>query len=202
MAKKIPYSKWKKIATENVEEPKEIEFQLGEEVVTVLVTPRIPYTNMMVMLGMIVEQCAPVKDGYRYDENTPDQVIDLHRVPHLEYLNGVYRANVLSFYTNLDFGSDKATMDAIWEFAGNDEIYDRIRSNIQDDIYSLYEIAYKRLSDMVDPMRKLAGRINGFLDTIASDEMKAVLDAIAKIQENSEILGLPPEEAIRVVTGG
>lgn len=163
---KVKFSDWQKIVKANVADPAIVEFDVGEEVISVEVQRHVALSDRVSIVNTVVGACQPLPTDYVYDANTSESTVDAHRKVALEYLEPVFRATVLRYYTNLDFSAKSADLEAIWELAGNDDIYNKLTMPIEDKLYELYDSCYTALEKRMGACEELAGRVLNVLDQI------------------------------------
>lgn len=183
---KVKFGDWQKIIKAYTEEPSVVEFQVGEqEFVSVEVQPRISLTDRIALVNTVVNSCCPLPFDYEYDESTPASTVDAHRKPSIEYIEPVFRATVLQYYTNLDFSAKKADLETIWELAGNDKFYTRITKEIKDELWSLEEDIFNKLKAKMGNREELAGRVLNLLNRIETviprKAMEEFMEALANV---------------------
>lgn len=188
---KVKYSDWQKIIKAHSGKPEVVEFVVGGgDVVTVEVSPHISLTDRIALVNTVVDSCRPLPLGYEYDENTPDSTVDAHRKPAMEYLEPVFRASVLRYYTNLDFSAKQADLDSIWALAGNEDFYEKITDKIEDDLWQMRDDAYIKLKTVAGNREELAGRVLNLLDRIEAALPKNIMSEINSIIEKASDIDL------------
>lgn len=206
MARKIAYSKWKKIVKANQPDPIMISIPIGEDAIEIEVKRTIPITEQMELVNLGCILCGAgdsvniVSDGV--DPETKevfDAIRALDIEPSAKNIDYVFRRLVCEYYTNLDFSDERATADEVWHLIGNEDIYEQITSNIKDDIWNLEYMIRDEVSYSADPVRRLAARINTFLDELNIKDTIDKLGELADLQEQAEELEVPFK---RVISSG
>jgi len=199
---KVKFGDWQKITKAYADEPSVIEFQVGEhEFVPVEVQPRISLTDRIALVNTVVDSCCPLPFDYEYDENTPAGTVDAHRKPSIEYIEPVFRATVLQYYTNLDFSAKKADLEAIWELAGNNEFYTKITKEIKDELWSMEEDIFNKLKARMGNREELAGRVLNLLNRIEAAMPRKVADEFLDVLGQADRLGLNQAEILHLLGG-
>lgn len=183
----VKYTKWKKIIDANKKAAVDVFFPVKDGDIVVSVKPRIPYTEQMEMVGLVVAACSPANNII---ENENADSVNSKRNVTDRYLEGVWRLMVLTYYTNLDFSDQRATTDTIWDLAGDNEFYDKITEVIDDRLWELYDLAYREIELRRQPTQRLASRILGFLEKVDAVIPKDWQEELNKLISDSDRLGV------------
>ena len=164
---KVKFTDWQKVIKAKAEAPATVEFQAGGEIIAVEVKRRLPLSELLSIVNTVVDACCPLPEWYEYDEEaTATTTVDAHRKVAIEYMEPVLRATILDHYTNLDFSSKSAGLEAIWELAGDDGFYRQITDCIHDDLYGLRADIERKLEEKQGAREELARRVLNAFDRI------------------------------------
>lgn len=183
----VKYTKWKKIVDANKKSAVDVCFPVKDGDVVVSVKPRIPYTEQMEMVGLVVAACSPANNSI---ENENADSVNSKRNATDRYLEGVWRLMVLTYYTNLDFSDQRVTTDLIWDLAGDDEVYSKITEVIDDCLWALYDSAYDEIKLRRQPTHRLASRVLGFFEKLDAVLPSGWQEELNKLISDSEGLGV------------
>lgn len=191
--RKVKYTAWKKIVDANKKDAVSVSFPVKDGEIIIDVNPRIPYSEQMEMVGLVIAACSPANST---NANENEDSVNSKRSATDKYLEGVWRLMVLTYYTNLDFSDQRVTTDIIWDLAGDDEVYNKITAVIDDPLYYLWDSAYKEIDIRRQPTQRLASRVLGFfgkLDAVIPNDWQ---DEINKMINDSDGLGLKLFDAV------
>lgn len=159
----VKYTKWKKIIDANKKAAVDVFFPVKDGDIVVSVKPRIPYTEQMEMVGLVAAACSPAKNITEYENGDS---VNAKRNATDQYMEGVWRLMVFTYYTNIDFSDQRVTTDIIWDLVGDDEVYLKVTDVIEDDLCGIYDAAYREIQIRRQPTQRLASRVLGFLEKL------------------------------------
>ena len=203
MMAKVTFEEWKKFSDERDNTPREVELKIGDNKLLVHVKPRLTYTELVMMEHEIIRACSPLVEGYEYDEGTSADMIAAHRKPNEIYLEGVLRATVVKYYTDLDIEDERATIDEIWGLVGNEDVWGDITREIKDDItvgiyYTVENIIHQKSKNQ----DILAARILALIDVIMQNQsIKKAMSGINDLLAQAEELNLDAGELLKIASG-
>lgn len=199
---KVKFTDWQKVVKAKAEAPATVEFQAGDEMVTVEVKRRLPLSELLSIVNTVTQACCPLPEWYEYDEETTTAAtVDAHRRVAIEYMEPVLRATILEYYTNLDFSSKSAGLEAIWELAGDDSFYRQITDCIHDDLYGLRADIERKLEEKQGGREELARRVLNIFDRIEAVIPRKAVEEFLDVLEQADRLGLNNTEILHLLGG-
>ena len=198
---KVKYTDWQKIIKARAQAPAVVEFNAGDETIAVEVKCRLPLSDLIAIVNTVVDACCPLPVWYEYDETTPETTVDAHKKVAIEYMESVFRATILRYYTNLDFSSKSAGLEAIWELAGDEDVYQEITNCIQDDLYDLWATIERKLEAKQGAREEIARRVLNVLDRIESVIPRKAIDEFMDVLAQADNLNIDGTDFLRVIGG-
>lgn len=195
---KVKYTDWQKIIKARAQAPAVVEFNAGDETIAVEVKCRLPLSDLIAIVNTVVDACCPLPVWYEYDETTPETTVDAHKKVAIEYMESVFRATILRYYTNLDFSSKSAGLEAIWELAGDEEVYQEITNCIQDDLYDLWATIERKLETKQWAREELARRVLNLLDRIESLIPRKAVEELFEALANVDLQNFSRDDLVRL----
>ena len=202
---KVKFSDWARIADTYRGDPVQVKFVVKdkdeEETVTIEVKPHISLTDQIILERRVVDACCVLPEDYKYTDNTPEHIIESHKEIKMEYLEPVFRAEVLRYYTNLDLSAKKADLVAIWELAGNDDVYIQISDAIKDDLYEMHYHIENTLKSKRCAREVLAQRVLDVLNRISDLMPDRITQEFYDILKQADRLNINHDSLMSVLGG-
>lgn len=199
MSNNVSMAAWRQILDNKREKTTMTTFRVGGEKISIEVKRSIPLADRIAAVNNIVNLCAPVTDGFVYDDKTASNVVDGHRAVLWQYLELSFRLMVIELYTNMDFPETEDGYEELSELVGIKEFYGAITEQIEDDLCELYELCRQRLQQIDDKKNLLAWRVLEVLDKV-----KQVIpsDALDEILQQMQDLDMDLGDVVKLFPDG